>query len=406
MPSAVFLNPIGSGAVSNPRKKKRKIKSPRLKRWLAVVKRHGGNMVAAAKEWKGKGKGGSSPRRAAKPRRAKGLMPAAHRRAVISGLGRRAKLELGVANPFSPTAWAKAFKKATGKKARVKKAAPGTRAWWAKVAAGARRPASARKWASSLTALARREKGAAVKNPKRKKRKAVSRLPGSPAWRKKWATGLLRRARAEGVASNTTPAQWRKRWRAATGLKMGRNPVATTLKVLTSSRALEDYAYVTGGFVAGAVLPVLVARGLRRLGIAVPGGVAVEALLGVGTSIAAGAATGTVTKDASKGIKVTAGGLAGVVGALIVKQLEAVLPVSGLGGDAEDAVRRAVERELKKAGLGQFTLPEQVAEAPEVTGFGQFVTEEDVEEAAEVSGLDQDIEEGAQAFDGFDGDVF
>lgn len=414
MPSAVFLNPIGARNARRP--KKRKIKSPRLKKWLAVVKRHGGDMAAAAKEWKS----GSRPRKKTKRKKArKKARPkarkvarrpkarkvarrkpkarkVARRRPKARKAAKRVRRVRRAKRGFSPTAWAKAFRGATGRRPKVRKARPGTRTWWAKVAAGARRPASKKKWASGLLALARKEaRGAAVKNPRRKRRTKRRKTA------KKRSRALARR----NPARNITPTQWRRRWQRATGLRMRRNPVTKSLKVLTSKGALEDYAYVTGGFVAGAVLPPLVAEGLRKLGVSVPSGLAAEALLGIGTSLAAGAATSAITKDSKKGIKVTAGGLAGVVGALIVGKLREVLPVSGLG-NAESAVRLAVERELRKAGLGQFTVPEQVAEAPEVTGFGQFVTTEEVEEASEVSGLDQDIEEGAQAFDGFDGDVF
>lgn len=248
----------------------------------------------------------------------------------------------------------------------------------------------------------KRRRNAVATNPrkrrKKRRRNAVARNPRRKKRRRRNALGL-----------NLLPRRYRRR---RFGLRR-RNPVSSAvgmLKTLISPDAAKDYAYIGAGFVAGAIVPHFVVKGLQKAGIlkaAVPS-MAANIAIGVGSSIGTGLLVGMLTKDRRAAIKVTAGGLAGVLGSLAVTQLEKVLPLSGLGfAQAETEVRRAVEAEVRKSlGLGQFITSEEVAEAGEVAGthFGQFVEAEDIETVEEVAGggdFGQDIDEGAEAFDGF-----
>ena len=159
-------------------------------------------------------------------------------------------------------------------------------------------------------------------------------------------------------------------------------------KSLVQSDALKDIALVTGGFVAGSVLPTLIVKGLNKVGLMTGAGGTVAGIgIGIIASAAAGVAAGVMMKDRSAGIKVAAGGIAGVVGVLIVRELDKLLTpavsVSGLGQNAEEAVRQAVEAEIRKS-----------------LGMGDFLTEQSVE--SQLMGLGQgDVEKGAAVFGDF-----
>lgn len=384
-------------------------------------------------------------------RRAKGLMPLWQRRKVIGGLAREAAKELGGrsmarrkkrrrrnAVPMG-RAWQKAWKRKTGLK--IRRGAPSPGAWKSAWKSGMRRavqtgggvavlnPRRRRKrrvksrrlksWLSvvkkhhgDMKAAAREWKGGRTTKRRRKRRRRAAnpiarrRRPGSPRWRRARARGIVRAARRRGIRRNPVRRRRRRSRR--------RNPVAVrgvvrNIKALLAKAALKDYAYVTGGFVAGAVVPRFVTKGLEKVGILkAPPGALVNALIGVGSAVGTGAIVGAITKSRSAAMKVTAGGMAGVVGSLILMELDKRGVLSGLGQtEAEAALRRAVDAEIRKqVGMGQFVSPEQVAEVATVAGrVGQFVSPEEVADVESVAGygMGQDVESGAQAFDGFEG---
>jgi hypothetical protein len=319
-------------------------------------------------------------------------------------------------------AWRKKWEAGTGKKIkRAKKPSASLKAYksgmqraFAEGKMSAFRE-SVLKGVGKVSTRPKRKKRRKAKKRVVRKKRAVAKRRRSPARkaanprRKRRRT---RRRRNVGSVMNMLPAmrRYRRPRRRGVARYNSRNPVTATVKQMLSGKAMSDYAYITGGFVAGAILPRFINKALAKVGIAVPGGMVADMLLGIGTSVAAGTATAIVTKDVNKGKKVTAGGLAGVIGAALVRYIDMALPMSGLGQTAEVAIRSAVDEELRRAGLkglGQFITTSEVAESPEVSGtVGQFLTTAEVEYAPEVSGLDQDITEGAQAFDGFEGDNF
>jgi hypothetical protein len=196
-----------------------------------------------------------------------------------------------------------------------------------------------------------------------------------------------------------------------------RNPVGTTLSAMYATPALKKYLYVTGGVAAGAVAPSLIRKGLAKLNIVLPAWS--DSLLGVAGAALAGLGTVMVTKDESKGVLVAAGGVAGVLAGMLLRQImPEAAAVAGLGQSAEDALNAAVERELAKAGLsgnmGQFLTTGQAQALPS-PDMGQFLTEPelqmDVSETggAVTAGLSQDdlVEAGgSSSFDGIDGSLF
>lgn len=188
-----------------------------------------------------------------------------------------------------------------------------------------------------------------------------------------------------------------------------RNPmslagVKSTSKELISKSALTDYAYIGGGFLAGAILP----RFVSKLVMKVPGldrlpPMALELGIGALSAATAGIATSMITKSRQRAVQVAGGALVGALGALALGAVEKYLPMSGFGESAADAaVRRAVESEVKKelgvSGMGQFLTEGTVERDLSMQGMGDFVTASQVEEAGTVSGVfgaeaDFDIEE-------------
>ena len=298
-------------------------------------------------------------------------------------------------------AWRRKWESATGKKIRkAKKPSQSLRSY----KAGMEKAFSTSRMPSFRASVLRGVGKVSTRPKKRRKARRKTRAVAKrrPARRKKAAMNPMRRYRRKS----------RRRGTARLGVRRNPQTITRAVKAMIGKPAVSGYAYGIGGFIAGAVLPRVISNALAKAGIALPGGVIGEALLGVGASVGAGALTAVVTKDTNAGIKVTAGGLAGVVGAMIVRKLDTVLPagISGLGQNAETAIRGAVDEELRRAGLkglGQFITTQEVEASPEVSGaIGQFLTPTEVEYAPEVSGLDQDITEGAAAFDGFEGDNF
>jgi len=416
-------------------KHKRKIKSPRLKKWLGVVKKHGGDMVAAAKEWKKVKVSGVNPRR-----RAKGLMPEHQRRAVIRGLARTAAKELSGRgavmagrrrNQAVPKPqWRSKWEKATGLKMKATKKlkTPTVPAWYKKLVAGTKgkgkafatglatrkkRPSkkkgTGRAWRSGILAAARKAGHAAAK---RKPAKKVAANPlGTVAWRSSLVSGLRRAGASPKFISQVQKGLKSKAaMNMVNAVALNQAPVVGTLKQLLSVEAFKDYGFVGTGFVAGMVFPTLATKGLAKLGVVADvSGTVVQVLLGIGGSLAAAVLTGAVTKDANRAQQVAAGGFAGVLGGLAVQQIERLLPMAGLGQDAEAAVEAAVEAELRRelgpgvsgsGQVGQFVTEADVER--ELAGVGQFVELPDVEAAPVVAGMGaeagEDIEEVADAF--------
>lgn len=414
MPIGLFLNPVRRGkAKRKPARRrlpKRRTEGPgrwmrafKPTRWQRLVKKHGGDMKAAKREYSG---GTKRKPKARKVRKAS--TPKRRVRRNVAGLVSRAEEILGRRRPMARR---KTKRRATRRKARRRT-----------------NPYVKRHRRKSSTVKAHGRRRSAVKSHRRKSYQ-VKRHWRKPKRRRKAVVARRRPARkarrmpARGPKGRFLPVArnpmmglanpWGRRVRRRGVRRFGRrrgrrrrNPIALapikgSLKVLFSKPALRNYALVTGGFVAGGVLPGLVTRGLSRIGVDVPVGATVDAALGVGTSIVAGVVVAAVTKSRNDGILVTAGGIAGVLGKLIITKLDELLPMSGLGDVATARLRETVEEELRRAGLGQFVTPEEIQAAEEVSGLAQFVVPEDFEEATEVSGFGQDIDEGAEAFDGF-----
>ena len=191
-------------------------------------------------------------------------------------------------------------------------------------------------------------------------------------------------------------------------LALGRSRPVAVLKQMIKKEALKDYGYILGGAVAGATVPSYVMRGLQRINLIsdAPG---TATMLGVGslTSIGMGGVVAMLTKNVSRGVQFAGGALASGLGMYLAMKVQESLPMSGLGR-SDTAVRRAVESEIRKqVGLGQYLTASEVEGASTVSGgLGQFLTSQAVEEAGVVSGLGMDIDEGSEAFDGFDGGAF
>lgn len=526
MIEAVFLNPLTKSQLKSAG---RKIRSGRLKKWLATVKKHGGDMTAAAKEWKshsgsarnarrsagGAGSkrrsrvlSGIAARRAASSSRrgAKGGVPMAARtrrrkrrrrrnqfppsaawtakwmrgmtragrtpkraprfrkissdtrtgrkqwkrrytrgiggamlrhgrmrhggarsfsRAVRRGVRRSPKLM--ALNPMTYETWVSRFRRGTGytpyarkltpKRRRVSRRRRGprpmTRSWRRKVVRGLRsperwtrgvsRPGAAERWYAGLVSAmgpARRRRAANPVRRRRRRRMRRRRYPILPAaTARRLALGLNPRRKRRSRRSRRTGRFMRRR-----------NPVASSLKAMVGQDALMKYLYVTGGVAVGAVIPGIVSRYIWK-GEKSP---MVEALIGVGGSLAAGLGVSMATKNDMNGILVAAGGLAGVVGNLIAGQLQKALGFSGFGASAENALKAAVEKEMERAGLkgsgvGQFLLPGEAEDMPGSGVMGQFLTEPELQESiAQTSGFGQaDLDDsGTNAFAGIDGSVF
>lgn len=514
---AVFLNPV------EPKAMKHHIRSARLKGWLATVKKHGGDMKAAVKEWRARRAPGAKPRHSASAAVARGahralsgltarraaanpkggIQMAARRRktsrrrnryeappspawvgrwkeGMFKKLGRvpkgpvfkrtkteksyRRKYRVGLArglsrsvrrargsakvarrsfrskvlrgvravpmlmtNPFSTERWMRRSYAATGFRPRVRRSMPGSSKWWSSVGRGVRRKGSgayargvagsAAKWQKGILSAVRREvRGALAKraaNPIRRRRKSkMAKRRLARISRKRSRRSARRSSRHSyplallGAGALVRPTR-RKRSRRM------RNPIQDNVKALIAKDAVGKYAYVVGGATAGGLLPGLLIGGLKKLGLFGTGTTAgIEAGVGVLASAIAGVVVGAVTKSDEKGVLVAAGGLGGVLGALLVGWLKPTLGLSGLGADAENALQSAVSREMAKMGIsgsvGQFLLPGEAEGG--TSGLGQFLTQPDMErDVASTSGLGiaEDLSsDGSNAFGDFDGSVF
>lgn len=529
MIEAIFLNPLTKAQLKSGRKgsaRTHTIRSKTLKSWQSVVKKHGGDMKAAAREWKSRSRSVGSSRRGAGSRRkrisvkglsglaarraasnstrgAKGGVPMAARkrsrrrrrrnqlpptaawiakwRAGMERAGRKPKrgprfkkisavavtgqkqwkgrykrkirgamrkhvrvhkgrgarsfarrVTRGVArstivNPVGYEMWHRRFMQSTGfapykkrtktgrRSRRRRGPKPGTRAWGRAVVRGVkRRPASygrgvskaglPEKWRKGIIGAMKEAFPRLKANPRRgTKRRRSMRRRRYP---------IVRAAQMRGLMLNLRP---RKRSRRKSRRRYSRrrrmlNPVMDSLKSMVTQPSLMTYAYVSGGFAAGAILPKLLAKYILKG----EKSAMVEAAIGIASSAAAGLGVAMATKNDQNGVLVAAGGLAGVVGNFIVGQLNKALGFSGLGQAAEDALKAAVEQEMARAGLtggvGQFLMPSQ-AEELGTSGMGQFLTEPELQmDVAQTEGLGQSMDleaTGSAAFAGsFDGSVF
>ena len=412
MKTGLFLNPL-VGGVRGLMPERRSGLAKRAERRLK-----GGSGMAGKRKKKRKAR--PKKRAAARPKARKRRKK---RNQIPTTAKWKAKWEKGTGKKIktvrvSPTEWKKAYKEGMAEAFKVEKLSGFRKSLLKGVAkVGTKRRKKRKKATVKARVRARpRKKAVAKRRPKSRavakkatpRRTKAGRFTKAAAMNRMSGFNMVRRAGMGAGLRGLGGGIHRRRYNPA-------SPVVGTIKAWVSETALSDYAYITGGFVIGGVLPRLLTSALSKAGVAVPyGGMIPDMLIGVGASIAAGTGTALVTKDTSKGIKVAAGGLAGVVGGAIIRYLEGALPsVAGLGQNAESAIRAAVDEELRRAGLsggmGEYLTAEMVEDAPEVAGdggVGQFLTSEAVEEAPEVSGLDQDITEGAAAFDGFEGDNF
>lgn len=515
MIDAIFLNPLTKTQLKSGGRK-HKVKSPTLKGWQSMVKKHGGDLKAAAREWKSRSTSGSKSRRgaaaskssssrkglsglaarraASSSKRAKGGVPMAARkktkrrrrntsppeprwmsqwrsgmtrflgrtpkgpkfrkisRSVPKGTeqwksrtkrgltksmrsharsGRRGAADFSAAvirgarassklNPMTPARWASRYARTTGFYPGVHSGVPGTTEWGRRVVRGVKRGAArkysrrvstqraAQKYEKGLIAAMKREFPALkrAKNPRRK-----TRRKGSRRMRNQYPMISAAQARRLALVPYKRKSKKRKTKRSYSRRK---NPVADSLRAMFSTESAMKYAYATGGVAVGGVFPALVSRyiwkGAQRSQM-------VESLVGLGGTVLAGLGVSYATKDDNNGILVMAGGLAGVVGNILINQLSKILGVdtaaAGLGQSAEDALKMAVEQEMQRAGLtggvGQFLLP---GEAETVDGMGQFLTEPEMETSiATTEGFgdinrEDLVSSGSAAFAGIDGSMF
>jgi len=304
----------------------------------------------------------------------------------------------------------------TGRKSRRRRGArPGTRRWGKSVVRGVRRRGAGAwargvakaglpdRWKSGIIG-AMKEAFPRLKNPRHRKstskrgRRTMKKYP------------IIRAAHARSLMMNLVGRGKRRHKKARSyGHRRMRNPVGSSLKALATKPSISKYLYVTGGVVAGSVLPSVISKyawkGVKSQ--------ITEVLLGVGSSIHAGIGVAMATKDDEKGVLVAAGGLAAALGSFIVSKLDKMLGFSGLGQAAEDALKSAVEMEMKRAGLtgvGQFMLPSEAESLPGAQGIGQFLTEPEMQtDIVQTEGFGQamDLDDnGSNAFAGIDGSVF
>lgn len=183
-----------------------------------------------------------------------------------------------------------------------------------------------------------------------------------------------------------------------------RNPLALVadLKSMVRKDSLNTYGYVGAGFVAGGVLPSLIEKALSKLNI-VPGGSApVRVGIGLAAAALAGIGAKMLTKSSEKAKLVVAGAVAGVVGSLVLTQIEKFLPgttVSGFGA-ADDDVRRAIEAQVRRelgvsGGVGEYLQP------GELTGVGEYVNPNVVIDSPAVAGMGLEASEDIPEVDTF-----
>lgn len=177
-----------------------------------------------------------------------------------------------------------------------------------------------------------------------------------------------------------------------------RNPLAITrdLKGMISKQSVNTYMYAGLGFVAGGVLPTLIDKLLAKLNVSTGSSQVARVGIGLAAAAVAGIAAKMFLKSDEKARLVTAGAVTGVLGSLVLNQVERFLPgsVSGIGGfgAADDDVRRAIESQVKRElgvgeyvtsdrlmGLGDYTTIDEVVSAPAAAGMG-LESSEDIPE--------------------------
>jgi hypothetical protein len=284
-----------------------------------------------------------------------------------------------------------------------------TKGWKRSVRSGVKR-VGAGKWGDSVASAASAQKWQgnllkAMKNAfsgltrkRRKARKGRRRnMVRYPMIRRSMGSGL--------VLALPKRSRRRKSTRSRSRHRRMRNPVAASLKALATQPSLMKYAYVTGGVVAGGVLPSLVSRYLWKGDKSAM----TEAALGVVSSALAGLGVAVATKNDENGVLVAAGGLAAVVGNFVISKLNGMLGFSGLGQAASDALKSAVDAEMARAGLtggvGQFMLPSDAQDVSGMDGMGQFLSEPELTQTEGLGQADLDAS-GSGAFAGIDGSVF
>lgn len=434
----------GGMAKKKAAKRKAKARKPRPKKRVATAKRRvapkkraaskkrAAKTMAAAKKIAPKGqKKAAKRKRKAVPtgsamwkRRYKRGMQKALSRMPVSRWREATMAGVGAYN-LAPQEWVESFEKAVGVPPSVRGPAPGSKGWWSKMVKGTRGKAKkyesktagkGAKWEKGILAAARKA-GAAAGSAAGKKAAANpygrrgAGLMKSSSRGMKGRAGMARYYRNR-MAYNpmSKGRKYSKKRRRNPYTTMRRNPVMGTLKQLFSAEAMKEYGYVGAGFVAGAVLPNLASRLLAKLKVLESPSMPVEVLLGGLSSAAAGIVTGAITKDVSKAQKVTAGGIAGIIGGLVLPQINKLLDegvaTAGLGRGAESLVERAVEAELQKelgpmSGLGQFVTEGEVEREVAGLGLGQFITETEVEDAPSVAGLGTEAGEDMEEANGF-----
>ncbi len=263
---------------------------------------------------------------------------------------------------------------------------------WARV--GSRKGRKSRKaWKRRMLKGVRRRRHRSRKNPlpvrrRRRSRRRSRRINPVMAPR--------RRRRSHRRSRRANPVHRRRHY-------SRRNPLAlfADAKALTRKDALNTYAYVGAGFVAGGILPTLIEKGLAKLNVFPSGSTPVRVALGLGAAALAGIGTKMLTKSSEKAKLVAAGAVAGVVGALVLSKIEQMLPgatVSGLGS-ADDSVRRAIEaqvkRELSVSGVGEYLQP------GELNGVGEYVNPAAVLDSNTVAGMGLEASEDIPEVDTF-----
>jgi len=211
---------------------------------------------------------------------------------------------------------------------------------------------------------------------------------------------VRRRRRRSSRRSRRNPVYRRRHY----SRRSRRNPLAlfADAKALTRKDALNTYAYVGAGFVAGGVLPTLIEKLLAKLNVFPSGSTPVRVALGLGAAALAGVGTKMLTKSSEKAKLVAAGAVAGVVGALVLSKIEQFMPgatVSGLG-DANDSVRRAIEAQVKRelsisGGIGEYIQP------GELNGVGEYVNPSVAMDASVVAGMGLEASEDIAEVDTF-----
>lgn len=252
------------------------------------------------------------------------------------------------------------------------------------------------------------------RNPIRRRKTAKRRVTRRRVTRRRSARRRNPLASLMGLAAN--PRRKRRKSRSKSrrrnpirrrrSTRRRRNPLAikSTFKGLISKSALKQYGWVAGGLVAGGVVPTLLERALDRAGVST-GGTAMRVGLGLGAAVLTGIGVKMATGSSEKAQLAAAGAVAGVLGALILKQIETYMPgsvVSGFGA-ADDDVRRAIEQQVKKElgvdGVGAYVTQEELMGG----GVGEYITPIDTVEAPAAAGMGLETAEDIDEVDTFDG---